>query len=153
MRIAYVDDTKQRGRRRDMGQLVALGAAIFDEDQIQPFAHAFRALYDEFGVPYDVELKWSNPQGRNWWAEADENKAKQTPMRQRVLEMAQVHNVRVIVVVWDQGGGVATPESCHLIGSSVVEGRSALIFRGWGPAGYALMPVNRLRRWGCSSGR
>lgn len=107
MRIAYVDDTKQRGRRRDMGQLVALGAAIFDEEQIQPFAQAFRALYDEFEVPHDVELKWSNPQGRNWWAESDENKAKQTPMRERVLQLAQDHGVHVIVVIWDLNGGVA----------------------------------------------
>lgn len=42
---------------------IALGAAIFDEEQIQPFAQAFRALYDEFEVPHDIELKWSNPQG------------------------------------------------------------------------------------------
>lgn len=61
MRIAYVDDTKQRGRRRDMDQLVALGAVIFDEDQIQPFAQGFRALYDEFQVPHEIELKWSTP--------------------------------------------------------------------------------------------
>ena len=108
MRIAYVDDTKQRGRRRDMGQLVALGAAIFDEEQIQPFAQAFRALYDEFEVPYEIELKWSNPQGRNWWAESDENKSKQTPMRERMLQLAQQHDVKVVVVVWDEGGGVAT---------------------------------------------
>jgi len=107
MRVAYVDDTKQRGRRRGMGQLVALGAAIFDEDQIQPFAQAFRTLYEEFEVPHDVELKWSNPQGRNWWAESDENKAKQTPMRERVLKLAQEHGVRVVVVIWDLDGGVA----------------------------------------------
>jgi hypothetical protein len=108
MRIAYVDDTKQRGRRRDMGQLVALGAAIFKEDQIQPFAEAFRALYDEFEVPYEVELKWANSQRTNWWAESEERKANQTPMRQRVLELAQAHDARVIVVIWDLGGGVAT---------------------------------------------
>jgi hypothetical protein len=91
-----------------MGQLVALGAAIFDEDQIQPFAQEFRALYDEFAVPHDVELKWSNPQGHNWWGESEENKAKQTPMRERVLQLAQAHGVRVIVVIWDEGGGVET---------------------------------------------
>ncbi|WP_281885915.1 DUF3800 domain-containing protein [Agromyces rhizosphaerae] len=103
-----MDDTKQRGRRRGMGQLVALGAAIFGEDQIQPFAEAFRAIYDDFGVPYEVELKWSNSQRTNWWAESEERRAKQTPMRQRVLEAAQAHDVRVIVVIWDLGGGVAT---------------------------------------------
>lgn len=108
MHIAYIDDTKQRGRRRDMGELVALGAAIFNQDQIQPFAQAFRTLYDEFEVPYEVELKWSNSQRTNWWAETDERKAKQTPMRQRVLDLARAHEVRVIVVLWDLGGGVAT---------------------------------------------
>ncbi|WP_022878500.1 DUF3800 domain-containing protein [Microbacterium sp. B19] len=108
MRIAYVDDTKQRGRRRDMGQLVALGAAIFDEEQIQPFDQAFRAAYDEFDVPHDVELKWSNSQRSNWWAESEDRKAKQTPLRRRVLELAQAHDVGVIVVVWDTNGGIAS---------------------------------------------
>jgi len=108
MRIAYVDDTKQRGRRRDMGQLVALGAAIFSEVQIQPFAQGFRDLFDEFEVPHEIELKWSNPQGHNWWAESEAHKAKQTPMRQRVLQLAQAHDVRVVVVIWDEGGGVST---------------------------------------------
>ena len=79
MRIAYVDDTKQRGRREDMGQLVALGAAIFDEAQVQPFAQAFRAVYDEFSVPHDVELKWSNSQRRNWWAESEVRKRYSRP--------------------------------------------------------------------------
>lgn len=108
MHVAYVDDTKQRGRRQDMGQVIALGAAIFDEAQVQPFAESFRALYDEFEVPHDVELKWSNPQGRNWWRESEENKAKQTPMRERVLQLARDHDVRVVVVIWDEGGGVAS---------------------------------------------
>lgn len=104
MRIAYVDDTKQRGRREDMGQLVALGAAIFDEAQVQPFAQAFRAVYDEFSVPHDVELKWSNSQRRNWWAESEVRKAIQTPVRRRILELARAHDVRVIVVAWDTNG-------------------------------------------------
>lgn len=106
MRVAYVDDTKQRGKREGMGDLVALGAVIFDEEKIQPFAQAFRAVYEEFGVPHDVELKWANPQNRNWWAENDERKAIQTPFRQRMLELAQQHEVKVVVVIWDLGGGV-----------------------------------------------
>lgn len=63
MRIAYVDDTKQQGKREGMGQLVALGAVIFDEEHVQPFAQSFRAAYDALGVPHDVELKWSPPSG------------------------------------------------------------------------------------------
>lgn len=108
MRVAYVDDTKQRGKRDGMGQLVALGAVIFDEDKIQPFAQAFRDAYDEFGVPHEIELKWANPQGRNWWAESEENKAKQTPFRERILQIAHEHEVKVVVVVWDLDGGVAS---------------------------------------------
>lgn len=108
MHVVYVDDTKQRGRRRGMGQLNALGAVIFDEAKIQPFGEGFRELYDEFAVPHEVELKWSNPQGQNWWGESDENKAKQTPMRERVLQLARAHGARVVVVVWDDGAGVST---------------------------------------------
>ncbi|MFG6476383.1 DUF3800 domain-containing protein [Microbacterium sp. P06] len=108
MRVAYVDDTKQRGKREGMGELVALGAVIFDEDKIQPFGQAFRALYEEFGVPHEVELKWANQQGRNWWAESDERKAMQTPFRQRMLGLALLHDVKVVVVIWDLDGGYAT---------------------------------------------
>lgn len=108
MRVAYVDDTKQRGKRDGMGDLVALGAVIFDEDKIQPFAQAFRAVYDEFGVPYEVELKWANSQGRNWWAETDDRRGMQTPFRERMLELARQHGVKVIVVIWDLNGGYAT---------------------------------------------
>lgn len=46
------------------------------------------------------------------WAASDENKAKQTPMRERVLQSARYHGVHVIVVIWDEGGGVATAGGC-----------------------------------------
>lgn len=108
MRIAYVDDTRQRGRRAHMGSLTALGAALFEEEQIQPFAQQFRELFEEFDLPTDLELKWSNSQSANWWTESEENRGKQTPVRRRVLEIARTCKVRVIVVVWDEGGGVST---------------------------------------------
>ena len=107
MRIAYVDDTKQQGKREGMGQLVALGAVIFDEEHIQPFAQAFRAAYDAIGVPHGVELKWSPPSGKNWFKETG-NIALQTPLREAVLNAAKDHEAKVIVVVWDLDGGVAT---------------------------------------------
>ncbi|MDM8083816.1 DUF3800 domain-containing protein [Cellulomonas cellasea] len=108
MRIAYVDDTKQRGKRAGMGSLVALGAAIFDEEMIQPFAQAFRAVYRDFDVPPNVELKWANPREKSWWAESAENRAKQTPFRKRMLEVAEAHEVKVIVVIWDLGAGISS---------------------------------------------
>jgi hypothetical protein len=107
MRIAYVDDTKQQGRRGGMGQLVALGAVIFDEEQIQPFAQAFHAAYDDLGIPHEVELKWSPPSEKNWFKE-NKKTALQTPLRQAVLKAATNHGVKIIVVVWDLNGGVAT---------------------------------------------
>lgn len=106
MRIAYVDDTKQPGKRAGMKKLVALGAAIFDEDQIQPFAKGFRAIYEDLGIPHDVELKWSYPSDDNWFRQTD-NLALQTPHREAVLDLAAAHDVKAIVVVWDLGGGVA----------------------------------------------
>lgn len=107
MRIAYVDDTKQQGKRQGMGQLVALGAVIFDEYQIQPFTQAFRAAYDELEIPHEVELKWSYPQDKNWFRKT-ENTELQTPLREAVLKAAAEHEAKVIVVVWDLNGGVAT---------------------------------------------
>lgn len=107
MRIAYVDDTKQQGKREGMGQLVALGAVIFDEEHVQPFAQAFRAAYDSLGIPHDVELKWSYPQGNNWFRKTG-NTALQTPLREAVLKAAAEHEAKVIAVVWDLDGGVAT---------------------------------------------
>ncbi|MEY2847622.1 MAG: hypothetical protein RI885_287 [Actinomycetota bacterium] len=107
MRIAYVDDTQQNGKREGMGRLVGLGAVIFNEENIQPFADSFRATYESFGVPHEVELKWSNSQGRNWYRDT-KNTSIQTPLRQAVLTAAAEHAVKVIVVVWDLDGGVAT---------------------------------------------
>ena len=107
MRIAYVDDTKQHGKREGMGDLVALGAVIFDEEQVQPFAESFRAAYDALGIPHEIELKWAYPQGNNWFRATD-NTALQTPLREAVLKAAAHHQARAIVVAWDLDGGVAT---------------------------------------------
>jgi hypothetical protein len=106
MRIAYVDDTKQQGKREGMGQLVALGAVIFDEEHVQPFAQAFRAAYDTLDIPHEVELKWSYPRGNNWFRKTG-NTDLQTPLREAVLKAAAEHEAKVIVVVWDLDGGVA----------------------------------------------
>ncbi|WP_125609723.1 DUF3800 domain-containing protein [Specibacter cremeus] len=107
MHIAYVDDTKQKGLRVGMGELVALAAVIFPEDQVKPFADAFYACYDEFEVPHDVELKWSYAQNKNWFRETNSTD-KQTPLREAVLQAACEHDAQAIVVAWDLAGGVAT---------------------------------------------
>lgn len=107
MRIAYVDDTKQQGKRVGMGKLVALGAAIFEEEHVQPFAEGFREIHERLGIPHDVELKWAYPQDRSWFRDTG-NEHLRTPHREAVLDLALQHEVKAVVVVWDLGGGVAT---------------------------------------------
>ena len=57
--MAFVDDTKQKGLRKGMGQLLALAAVAFREDCVQQYADKVEAIYRSHGVPEGTELKWS----------------------------------------------------------------------------------------------
>ncbi|PZE81279.1 hypothetical protein [Curtobacterium sp. MCBD17_032] len=65
MHFAFVDDSKQKGLRSGMGDLLSLGAVLFAEEQLRPFSEAMHAMRDELGIPRDVELKWAMPHGRD----------------------------------------------------------------------------------------
>lgn len=102
MHIAFVDDSKQSGKRHRMGKLVSLGAAVFAEDKLKPFTDSFYKCYDDLGVPRDVELKWS-PGSRNDWFRENEKTELIAPLRRAVLASAAEHEARIFVVSWDLG--------------------------------------------------
>lgn len=102
MKIAFGDDSKQRGLRAGMGQLLALGAVIFPEDKLRPYADAIMSLRNEHGIPAEVEMKWSMPGAGNYFRERGEAGLQDT-IRKRMLEIALAHDVVGCVVIADTG--------------------------------------------------
>ncbi|MCK6081481.1 DUF3800 domain-containing protein [Microbacterium sp. EYE_5] len=103
MHFAFADDTKQRGLRDGMGQLLALGAVVFPEDQLRPFSQGMSDLRSAHSIPADVELKWSMPAGAaNYFRQRDEP-GLQDEVRRRTLELAAEHGGKAVVVVFDLG--------------------------------------------------
>lgn len=102
MHIAFVDDTKQKSKRRGMTTLVALGAVIFPERQIKPFTDAFYATFDDLEIPHSVEMKWS-PDKDNDWFRQNSKTSLLTPLRKRILTLAAEHDVTTVVAAWDIG--------------------------------------------------
>jgi hypothetical protein len=98
--VIFVDDSAQKGRRRGMGQLLALGGVILPEEAIAPYSAGVDKIYDTLGVPGRTEMKWNVPDG---------NFLKTAPagVRQSLygsaIDLAAELNVRSVVVVWDTG--------------------------------------------------
>lgn len=102
MHVVYADDSAQKGRREGQGTLIALGAAALPEAHVKPFADAFYAAYDEFSIPREVELKWS-PDSKTDWFRAEGKTELLTPLRERILDLAAEHEVRIFASLWDKG--------------------------------------------------
>lgn len=100
MQLVFVDDTKQKGKRGDLGTLISLGGVAFKVEQVKPFAEAFWAIYEEHGVPRDAELKWSPDGKKSWWTQP-ESRHLQTPVREEVLRAAHAHEALAFIVTWD----------------------------------------------------
>ena len=112
MHLVFIDDTKQTGRRANLGSLISLGGVAFEAEQVKPFAEAFWAIYDANSIPHDAELKWS-PDGKTSWWVRPENKHLLTPVREAVLQAAIDHEGIAFVVSWDMnesGFQSQTPE-------------------------------------------
>jgi hypothetical protein len=101
MRLVFVDDTKQKGLRSGMGDLLALGAVAFPEDQVAPFADRVAGIYKDHGVPASTELKWSVRKG-NWFKKPPGSECL-TQVRQEALDAAKECGCRAVVVVFDLG--------------------------------------------------
>lgn len=101
MELVFVDDTKQKGLRKGMGQLTALAAVAFPEAGIAAYAESVAATYATHGVPPDSELKWSTPKGS--WFKTSEGAAALTPVREECITAAIDVGARAVVVVFDLG--------------------------------------------------
>lgn len=51
MYLVFIDDSKQTGRRANLGSLISLGVVAFKVEQVKPFAEAFGAIYDANSIP------------------------------------------------------------------------------------------------------
>lgn len=101
MWLVFVDDTKQNGLRKGMGQLIALGATAFREDAVQKYAQRVSEIYATHGVPEGTELKWSVRKGS--WFKGSAGSAVLTRVREDCLDAAIEAEARATVVVFDLG--------------------------------------------------
>lgn len=101
MHLAFIDDTKQTGKRKGLGKLLGLGSICFGEDHLKPFADDFHAVLDAHSVPHDVEMKWSSD-GKTDWFRLNGKQGELTQIRRELLKCAADHEARVHAAVWDQ---------------------------------------------------
>ena len=101
MRVAFIDDSKQDGKRRDMGRLIALGAVAFPEQTIADYAREAEAIYAALDVPLDTELKWSPP--RDSFLNSEAGREARSVLQEQLLRLAVEAEARSVVVVWDTG--------------------------------------------------
>lgn len=99
MYVAYIDDTKQDGKKEGIGHLVAYGAVVFPEDEIRQFSLDFWGIYDKLDIPHDAEMKWSV---RHEWFKDPSNVHARHALYEQVLQSAKVHHAEASVVVWDE---------------------------------------------------
>jgi hypothetical protein len=100
MRLAFIDDTKQTGKRSGLGELLGLGSICFADDHVKPFSEDFRTILDRHSVPPDVEMKWSSDSKSDWFRRFGKED-EVTEIRRELLTCARDHGARVHVVVWD----------------------------------------------------
>jgi hypothetical protein len=99
MEIFFADDSGQRDcRRTGVGPLISVGGVLIDEMQIRPLAAAIDSVTAKFGIPDTEELKWHPPKGS--WIHQNLQDGR-TDCYRRVLEAAQAHAAKAIVVCWD----------------------------------------------------
>lgn len=99
MRLVFIDDSQQREPpRRGLGHLMAMGAVIFPEEEVAPYADTLAAIRVDLGIPSREEIKWKAPKG-SFLAGAGGDVA--GTLRARMLEAAIDHKVKSIVVVID----------------------------------------------------
>lgn len=100
MRFAFVDDTRQTGKREGVGKLLGLASVCFADNHVRPFADDFHSVLDAHSVPHEVEMKWS-PDSKNDWFRRNGKQDEVTPIRRELLGCARDHGARVHAVVWD----------------------------------------------------
>jgi len=102
MQFVFVDDSEERTPRRlGLGHLVGVGAVVFPERSLVGYTDGMRALRDELGVPRNIELKWSPPDGH--WLKTPEGNAIRTSLRRRMLTLAGELGAHSLTVIWDRG--------------------------------------------------
>lgn len=96
MHFFFGDDSKQRGARKGMGDVVAFGGIFFAHEYLLPFKATFEEILTEAGVPRNEEIKWS-PDRVSWIYREFKGLARERCYL-NLLKAAQDCGGRVIVV-------------------------------------------------------
>lgn len=103
MDVFFADDSSQRASRRGLGKLVAFGGLAFEENELAPFAEDVDGIATRYGIPPEVELKWSPDPRKDRWLHEEFRDPQRRDCYSEVLHAAREHGGRAIVVVWDTG--------------------------------------------------
>jgi hypothetical protein len=100
MDVLFLDDSDQKGLRKGMGKLLAVGGALFQEEALLPFQDRMESICSDFDLPASTEVKWSPPPGNP----VRKLKAHlRRDLYSRILEAALDARAVGLVVVFDGG--------------------------------------------------
>lgn len=108
MDVFFADDSIQKSRREKMEKVIGLGGVLVPEGALRPLAAAVDTITASFGLPKDVELKWSPK--KNTWIYDNLHDDKRTDCYGQVLGAALAHEAKAVVVCWDTGHGNKKPD-------------------------------------------
>lgn len=101
MQLVFIDDSGTADPpRQHLGELVSIGAVIFPEESVAPYAQALAAIRAGIGMPDSEEIKWKPARG-SWLQQAGRDVS--LYLRRTMLEAAATYRVRTAVVIWDRG--------------------------------------------------
>ena len=103
MEVFFADDSVQRASRRGVGRLVAFGGVAFNEVELAPVAAAMNEIAARYGVPADIEFKWSPDPRKDRWLHDEFKDPHRRDCYGEILRVAKDHGGRAIVVVTDTG--------------------------------------------------
>jgi hypothetical protein len=113
VKVLFVDESYQAGRRTGMGRLVGLGGVLLGEEVLWGLAHRIDVICRQFGIPDRCQLKWSPPADN--WIHHNLIGQRRTDCYGRVLDAVNQAGGQAIVVVIDTGRTSPTLQGSHAI--------------------------------------
>jgi len=103
----FIDDAYQRSpSRQGMGPLLAIGGLYVPEESVQGLETAIDTLCGNVGFPFGEIFKWSP--GRELWMHSNLLDEDRKRFFCGLLEKAQEHGAKAIIVIEDTGYNTAT---------------------------------------------
>lgn len=99
--IFFSDDSVQKSVRIGMGKIIAFGGVFVEPDKLKPLQSKIDEIAKSYGIPDGEELKWS-PKPESWIYK-NLHGERRTSCYSKVLSEAKNHDVRALVIAWDEG--------------------------------------------------